>query len=226
MIVSHFLLFDYICHMKFLYTIFFICFSLIATSQIDTGSKTSSGSMFSSSNNSNSTSNTFGIPNRNAKGMFLNNKEEKGVDFTAKSKFSDPGKIWDSQYKVKTGDEGKEFDKEKYRNDMDFGVINSNSDKMTFMFRDHMAFDGDRVNVLLNDKIVAENVLLRPGFTVLDIPMEVGFNKIVFVALNQGQSGPNTAQLRIVDGEGFVVSNNVWNLLTGVKASVVIVKEK
>ena len=56
--------------------------------------------------------------------------------------------------------------------------------------------------------------------------MKVGFNKIVFVALNQGQSGPNTAQLRIADDQGYVVSNNVWNLLTGVKASVVVVKEK
>ena len=89
-----------------------------------------------------------------------------------------------------------------------------------------MAFDGDRVNVLLNGEIVAENVLLRPGFTILDIPMEVGFNKIVFVALNQGQSGPNTAQLRIVDDSGNIQTNKVWNLLTGVKASVVVVKEK
>jgi hypothetical protein len=89
-----------------------------------------------------------------------------------------------------------------------------------------MAFDGDRVNVLVNGEIVAENVLLRPGFTVLDVPMKVGFNKIEFVALNQGQSGPNTAQLRISDDKGIVMSNNVWNLLTGVKASVIIVKEE
>ena len=212
--------------MKFLITISFLSFGLIAFSQVDNGNKTSSGNMFDRSNNSNSTNSTFGIPNRNTEGMFLNNKEEKGVDFTAKSKFADPGNVWDSKYKVKTGDEGKEFDSEKYKNDMDFGVINSNSDKMTFMFRDHMAFDGDRVDVRLNGKTIAENVLLRPGFTTLDVPMKVGFNKIEFIALNQGQSGPNTAQLRIVDDTGNVISNNVWNLLTGVKASVVIVKQE
>lgn len=212
--------------MKFLITISFLSFGLIAFSQIDNGNKTSSGNIFDRTNNSNSTNNTFGIPNRNTEGMFLNNKEEKGVDFTAKSKFADPGNIWDSQYKVKTGDEGKEFDSEKYKNDMDFGVINSNSDKMTFMFRDHMAFDGDRVDVRLNGKTIAENVLLRPGFTSLNVPMKVGFNKIEFIALNQGQSGPNTAQLRIADDTGSVISNNVWNLLTGVKASVIVVKEE
>lgn len=212
--------------MKLLLTISFLSFVCIAFGQIDTGKKTSSGNIFNSSNNSKSNNSTFGIPNRKAEGMFLNKDKEQGADFTAKSKYSDPGNVWDSQYKVNTGDEGNDFDREKYKNDMDFGVINSNSDKMTVMFRDHMAFDGDRVNVLLNGEVVAENVLLRPGFTTLDMPMEVGFNKIVFVALNQGQSGPNTAQLRIVDDSGFVVSNNVWNLLTGVKASVVVVKEK
>jgi hypothetical protein len=195
--------------------------------QIDRGSKTTSGSIFNSSNsNSRSTSSTFGIPDRNSEGMFLNKKEDKGVDFTAKSKYTDPGQEWDSKFNFDAGNEGNNFDADKYANDMDFGVINSNAEKMTFMFRDHMAFDGDRVNILLNGKIIAENVLLRPGFTSIDIPMEVGFNKIEFVALNQGQSGPNTAQLRITDDKGYLHSNNVWNLLTGVKASVVIVKQE
>jgi archaellum component FlaG (FlaF/FlaG flagellin family) len=194
--------------------------------QIDGSTKNNSGGIFNSSKKSNATSNFLGIPNRQTEGIFLPKKEEKGVDFTAKSKFSDPGQIWDSECKVNTGNEGKDFDAEKYKNDMDFGIITSNSQKMKVMFRDHMAFDGDRVNVLLNGEIVAENVLLRPGFTILDIPMEVGFNKIVFVALNQGQSGPNTAQLRIVDDSGNIQTNKVWNLLTGVKASVVVVKEK
>lgn len=194
--------------------------------QIDNGNKTSSGNIFDRSSNSNPSMNRFGVPNRNTEGMFLQNKEEKGVDFTAKSKFADPGNIWDSKYKVNTGNEGKDFDSEKFKNDMDFGVISSNADKMTFMFRDHMAFDGDRVNVFLNDDLVAENILLRPGFTTLTIPLKIGFNKIKFVALNQGQSGPNTAQLRIVDENGSVISNHVWNLLTGVKASVVVAREK
>jgi len=195
--------------------------------QIDSGSKTSSGSIFNSSkSNSKSTTSTFGIPNRSSNGMFLNKEEDKGVDFTAKSKYTDPGQAWDSKFNFDAGNEGNNFDAEKYANDMDFGIINSNAEKMTFMFRDHMAFDGDRVDILLNGKVIAENVLLRPGFTSIDIPMEVGFNKIEFVALNQGQSGPNTAQLRITDDKGYLHSNNVWNLLTGVKASVIIVKQE
>lgn len=212
--------------MKYIITYLCLLFGLSLSAQVDGSTKTSSGNIFNSTSNSKSTTSTFGIPNRSSEGMFLNNKEEKGVDFTAKSKFTDPGNVWDSKFKVNTGREGNDFDAEKFKNDIDFGVINSNSTKMGFMFRDHMAFDGDRVNVLLNGEIIAENVLLRPGFTTLDVPMEVGFNKIEFVALNQGQSGPNTAQLRVVDDSGNILSNNVWNLLTGVKASVVIVKEE
>ena len=203
----------------------FFLVSFLGTAQIDGSTKTSTGNLFSSSKLKSSTS-TFGIPNRTSEGMFLNKKEEKGVDFTAKSKYSDPGQLWNSNYKVDTGKEGNNFNEEDFKNDMDFGVITSNSEKMNIMFRDHMAFDGDRVNVLLNGKIIAENVLLRPGFTSLDIPMEIGFNKIEFIALNQGQSGPNTAQLRIFDDNGDMQANKVWNLLTGVKASVVIVKEE
>lgn len=203
--------------------LFFLGLSL--TAQVDGSTKTSSGNIFNSTSKSKTTTSTFGIPNRSSDGMFLNNKEEKGVDFTAKSKYTDPGNNWDSKFKFDSGNEGNNFDSEKFKNDMDFGVINSNSNKIGFMFRDHMAFDGDRVNVLLNGKIIAENVLLRPGFTTIDVPMEVGFNKIEFIALNQGQSGPNTAQLRITDDTGSLLANKIWNLLTGVKASVIIVKE-
>lgn len=212
--------------MKYFVTSIFLAFGLTLSAQVDGITKTSSGNIFSSTFKSKSTTSTFGIPNRSSEGMFLNNKEEKGVDFTAKSKYTDPGNNWDSKFKFDAGNESNNFDSEKFKNDMDFGIINSNSNQIGFMFRDHMAFDGDRVNVLLNGKIIAENVLLRPGFTTIDVPMEIGFNKIEFVALNQGQSGPNTAQLRITDDTGNLLSNNIWNLLTGVKASVVIVKEK
>jgi len=212
--------------MNYVITSIFILFGSMLFAQVDGSTKTSSGNIFNSTSKSKSTSSTFGIPNRSSEGMFLNKEEDKGVDFTAKSKYTDPGRAWDSKFKFDAGNEGNNFDSEKYKNDMDFGVINSNSNQIGFMFRDHMAFDGDRVNILLNGKIIAQDVLLRPGFTTLNVPMEVGFNKVEFVALNQGQSGPNTAQLRITDDNGNLLANNIWNLLTGVKASVVVVKEE
>ena len=53
-----------------------------------------------------------------------------------------------------------------------------------------------------------------------------GFNRIEFEALNQGSSGPNTAQVLVTDDTGVVIHNNRWNLSTGSRASLIIVKEE
>jgi hypothetical protein len=55
--------------------------------------------------------------------------------------------------------------------------------------------------------------------------LEKGFNKIDFEALNQGSSGPNTAQFQIFDDKGVLISSSQWNLGTGFKATIVLVKE-
>ena len=79
---------------------------------------------------------------------------------------------------------------------------------------------------MLNDKEVIPRVLLLERFKTFSIDLIVGFNKIDFVALNQGESGPNTAEVRVFDDEGKLVGSNRWNLATGVKATYIIVKEK
>ena len=56
---------------------------------------------------------------------------------------------------------------------------------------------------------------------IYDIPL----NKIDFVALNQGSSGPNTAELRIYDDSENLLSANQWNLATGSTATLIIVKK-
>ena len=52
-----------------------------------------------------------------------------------------------------------------------------------------------------------------------------GFNKIDIEAINQGSSGPNTAEFQVFDDKGASISANQWNLSTGFKATIVIVKE-
>ena len=60
-----------------------------------------------------------------------------------------------------------------------------------------------------------------------NIPLKLkeGFNKVDFIALNQGESGPNTAELRIYDDNDVLLSANQWNLATGAKATLIIVKQ-
>jgi hypothetical protein len=52
-----------------------------------------------------------------------------------------------------------------------------------------------------------------------------GFNKIDFTALNQGSSGPNTAELRVYDDNNNMISSNQWNLSTGATATFIVVKQ-
>jgi len=79
---------------------------------------------------------------------------------------------------------------------------------------------------MVNDKEVVPQVLLQERYKTVAIELRMGFNKIDFVALNQGTSGPNTAEVRVFDDEGKLVGANRWNLATGVKATYIIVKEK
>jgi hypothetical protein len=46
------------------------------------------------------------------------------------------------------------------------------------------------------------------------------------VALNQGTSGPNTAAFSVFDDSGRLITSNEWNLTTGIKASIVVIKEE
>ena len=79
--------------------------------------------------------------------------------------------------------------------------------------------------VYVNDDIVQTNVLLQSSFSGFKLELVKGFNKIDFQALNQGQSGPNTAELQVLDEDGNVIAASRWNLATGVKATLIVVKE-
>ena len=91
--------------------------------------------------------------------------------------------------------------------------------------RDHEYVDGDRVRVFVNGDVVANNVYLTSFFKGINIDLKKGFNQIDFVALNQGESGPNTAEFRVFDAKGILVSRNEWNLTTGTKATIIVVNE-
>jgi len=93
------------------------------------------------------------------------------------------------------------------------------------MYRDHEYVDGDRVRIFVNGEIIKTSVLLTGGFKGFTFPLQSGFNKVEFQALNQGSSGPNTAELLIYDEEGNTLSSNQWNLNTGRKATVSFIKE-
>ena len=105
------------------------------------------------------------------------------------------------------------------------GEVRTDAGTVNVVYRDHEYPDGDVIRVYVNGKVVKEAVLLESEFKGFYLPLDPGFNTIDFEAVNQGTSGPNTAEFVIYDDYKKVISSNRWNLATGFKATIVVVKE-
>ncbi|MGB2231656.1 MAG: hypothetical protein ACPH12_01935 [Flavobacteriaceae bacterium] len=135
----------------------------------------------------------------------------------------DPGQIFEERYKKKAMEQGLIPQSMK---DQFLGEYRNNGSFVNIICRDHGYFDGDYVQVLVNDQIVIPRLLLTNSYKGFNIELSEGMNKIDFLALNQGESGPNTAELQVFDDNEVLISAKAWNLLTGVKATIMVVKEK
>jgi len=114
--------------------------------------------------------------------------------------------------------------KEEFRMDQSLGNVVTEGNFVEVYCRDHQYIDGDKVQIFVNGELVAASVSLRAGFTPILVTLQDGFNSIEFVALNQGSSGPNTAELRVLSEKGDQLAVKEWNLLTGAKAELIVVK--
>ncbi|MGH1386337.1 hypothetical protein [Kordia sp.] len=148
-------------------------------------------------------------------------KEEKEINFTGQEQYVTRNKEFERKLNNKDKQIRPEYKVEQY-----LGDFKSNGKFVEIVCRDHEFVDGDRVRVYLNDVVVIENIRLEAAYKKIDIALKKGFNKIDFQALNQGTSGPNTAEFRVYDDKGELISANEWNLTTGIKATMIIVKEE
>jgi hypothetical protein len=111
------------------------------------------------------------------------------------------------------------------RGNQDFGSFSSKTNLVNIKCRDFGEVDDDEVRIYLNGKLVESRVILDSYFKDIEIPLEKGFNKIEIEAINQGTTGPNTAEFKIFDDSGKLIVSNQWNLATGFKAVIVFTKE-
>lgn len=147
--------------------------------------------------------------------------EKKNIEFAQNNDFANPGDLYkDKLNKSETGEDYKVFRKNQY-----LGDFKSNAQFVNISYRDFGEVDGDLIKILVNDKVVTQQVFLDSDFKGIQLGLEKGFNKIDFYALNQGSLGPNTAEFRVYDDKGALVSANQWNLATGFKATIIIVKD-
>lgn len=147
-------------------------------------------------------------------------KDEKGFMVADNEYFLNPGDTY-----LKRLNKEKEKNPNNYTGDAYLGDVKTISETANIVCRDFEYVDGDRVSIMVNDEIVVQNLTLNSSFRGINLKLKEGFNKIDFIALNQGDSGPNTAELRIYDDNDVLISSNQWNLATGAKATLIIVKQ-
>lgn len=114
--------------------------------------------------------------------------------------------------------------REEFKGDQNLGNVVTQGKFVEVYCRDHEYIDGDRVQIIVNGELVARNITLDAGFQPVLVSLQDGFNSIEFVALNQGTSGPNTAELRVLNEKGEQLAKKEWNLLTGGRAQLIVVK--
>ncbi|MDR6302106.1 hypothetical protein [Mesonia maritima] len=218
---------------KAIFLTIFSFITSIAFSQLDSPKRTSSGGVFSS--NSLNTSSEFststpslskknnGLMRSHSDKTSLEPQEEK-LDITKDEGFIDPEQKFEARYLQNTGNERKMS--EQFMRNESLGEVMSNGKFVKIVCRDHQAVDGDMVRIYVNGEVQVDQIYLEAAFKEVYIKLEKGFNKIEIEALNQGSSGPNTAAFKVYDDQHHVISMNEWNLATGYKASLMVVKNE
>jgi hypothetical protein len=159
---------------------------------------------------------------KNAEKKFVFKESQKPFSMIANDGLKSPSEIYEKRW-------NKEAEKG--------GIIRTMSDQflgehrvdtkfVNIVCRDHEYPDGDRVQIMLNGYIVKSNLLLTGDYRRVEVVLADGKNTVDIIALNQGESGPNTAEFVVYDDKGKVISSKEWNLLTGVKATIIFNNEK
>lgn len=112
-----------------------------------------------------------------------------------------------------------------YKRNQYLGGFRTKSFTSTVRYRDAAAIDGDKIKVYLNDKVIEPEVTMDGEYKGFKINLREGINKIDIEALNEGFASPNTAEFQIYDDKGKVIESSQWNVGTGYKATVLLLKE-
>lgn len=123
-------------------------------------------------------------------------------------------------YKKESNSEGVFYNRNQYLGSFKIKTFTS-----AIRYRDAAFVDGDKTRVYLNGKVIEPEVVMDGEFKGFKIKLEKGINRIDFEALNEGFASPNTAEFQVFDDLGVVVSSSQWNVGTGYKATIILVKE-
>ena len=201
---------------------------IVGFSYSQENSNNSSGSSFfsSSSESEKSLLNLEKKENPFLKKLEDTNKKNFFPDANVKEKrpekFINSNDLYLSRLNKKESESNKNMNK--FKVDQFLGEIRNDGEYVNIILRDHEYADGDLIKVEVNESVVMPAILLTEKAKGFKLDLKSGFNVVDFVALNQGSSGPNTAEIIVYDDQGKLVGTNRWNLATGVKATYIIYK--
>ncbi|GMV40804.1 MAG: hypothetical protein AMXMBFR64_25200 [Myxococcales bacterium] len=106
------------------------------------------------------------------------------------------------------------------------GMCHTEADTVVVDVWDHEAEDGDRVDLRHGATELASNLKLRvlPNVARFTLNLPQGVSYFVAQALNEGDGSPNTASVRVSPCNGTSAETFVWNMSTGEKRNVSIVR--
>lgn len=148
-------------------------------------------------------------------------KVDKPLNLSQQNNFVDPNTPHVERLNKREGNEAQKA----IRKDQYLGDFKTKVTTVMISYRDAAAVDGDLIKIYVNGTIVRAQAYLDADFRGFQLGLELGFNKIEFEALNQGSSGPNTAEMLVTDEKGNQLNSGSWNLATGFKASIIIIRE-
>ena len=152
---------------------------------------------------------------------FLNNKNDERGSLFEREQYIDTSAPYLKRLRKREEDNANMG----YLGDTYLGDVNTSSKTAIIVCRDFEYEDGDRVQITLNDTVLLQDLYLKNKYFMMEIELKPGFNKFDFKALNQGASGPNTAELKVYDDQHKLLSSNQWNLSTGATATFIVVKQ-
>lgn len=131
----------------------------------------------------------------------------------------------DSDILTKKYFNGKDMSDVQLSSDFSLGTLHSTSNTVRIEVRDHSLIDGDRIRVFLNKEVLSSSVSLKGLYYIINIDLIKGYNRIDIEALNEGFSGPNTAEIRVFDEKGYLLSEKEWNIRMGQIATLGVVRQ-
>jgi len=120
---------------------------------------------------------------------------------------------------------GQDITHKRLKSTMSLGTVSTTSKVVRVECRDHSYVDGDIIKIFINEQALPNNVALRGSRFTVYLDLKEGYNRIDFQALNQGLSGPNTAELRLFDENDNLISAKEWNLLTSEIATIGVIQK-